>query len=158
MQKNDVTKLALKLAGIYVLVKAIQFIPSVVLSIKNFNVNEDIKTGSITLLVTLALLIILGLWLTLKYKPKFEKGAESSSELLTTGIAVAGIMVFALAISNLPIAISYLAQTSTNIKQVMIPGISDFNESLIILIGNLIQLALGALFFFKAKYFARLVK
>jgi hypothetical protein len=158
MQKNDAIKLALKLAGIYILVKAILYIPSVVLSIRTLNLSNEAKVGSITLLITFTLLVVLGLWLILKNKPKFEKGTIASSELTTLGLAVGGVIIFALAISDLPLLISHLVYTSTSARQIEILGINDNVESVMILIGNLIQLLLGALLFFKAKHFARLIK
>ncbi|MBD3330006.1 hypothetical protein GF354_00580 [Candidatus Peregrinibacteria bacterium] len=159
MQKNEVTKLALKLAGIYVLIQAIWYIPSVVSSFRMLSLSiGEAKVGSITLLITFSLLVVLGFWLTFKNKPKFEKEAISSPELLTLGLAIGGLIIFALAISDLPLFISKLVYTSTSTNPLEINGANNNVENVMALIGNLIQLLLGALIFFKAKYFAQLIK
>ena len=53
MQQNEVMKLALKVSGIYVLVQAIQYIPSIVtlLSAGNKAGNTD-KTGMLIFFIT----------------------------------------------------------------------------------------------------------
>jgi len=157
MQKNEATKLALKLAGIYVLIRAILYIP-VVSSFRMLSLNDETKVGSITLLITFGLLVILGLWLTFKNKPKFEKEVMTSSDLTSLGLAIGGVIVFALAISDLPLLISKLVYTSTSLTPIEIIGANNNVGNVMALIGNLIQLLLGALLFFKAKYFARLIK
>lgn len=160
MQKNEAIKLALKLAGIYVLIQAILYIPPVVSSFRMFSLTDEAKIGSITLLITFGLLVVLGLWLTFKNKPKFEKEAMTSSGLMSLGLAISGVIVFALAIGDLPLLISKLAFTSTSPSPIPIEIIGANNnvENIMALIGNLIQLLLGALLFFKAKYFAQLIK
>lgn len=158
MQKDNITKLALKLAGIYILVKAILNIPAVVSSIKILRLNTELKVESITLWITFALLVALGLWLTFGNNPKFEKEKTISSELLTAGLAISGVVIFTLAISPLPLLISNLVYISTHPMQIDIFGTNDVLDNVMILAGSLIQLILGALLFFKAKYFTRLIK
>lgn len=158
MQKNETTKLALKLAGIYMLVQAILYIPSVVSSFRMLSLTSDAKVGSITLLITFGLLVVLGLWLTFMNKPKFVKDVTPSSDLLTVGLVISGIIVIALAISDLPLLISKLVYTSTNTSPIEIIGANSNGENVMTLVGNLIQLLLGALLFFRAKYFAQLIK
>ena len=158
MQKNEATKLALKLAGIYVLIKAISYIPPVVLSLRIIGLTDEAKVGSITLLITFGLLVILGIWLVFKNKPVFEKEAITSSELMPLGLAIGGVIVFALAISDLPLLISKLVYTSISSNPLEIIGANNNIENVMALIGNLIQLLLGAILFLKAKYFAQLIK
>ncbi len=158
MQKNEATKLALKLAGIYVLIQAILYLPLVVSSFRMLRLTDEAKIGSITLLITFGLLVVLGLWLTFKNKPKLEKEVMTSSGLLSLGLAIGGMIIFALAISDLPLLISKLVYTSTSPSPIEILGANNNVENVMAVVGNLIQLLLGALLFFKAKYFAQLIK
>jgi hypothetical protein len=161
MQNNNITKLALKMAGIYILVQSIMYLPAIVSSIKMLNLSDPInetKMVTITLLITFALLIVTGLLLTFLNRPKFEKSKIASKELLTTGIAVGGIIIFAFAINNLPSSIAHLVYTLTSSKGMIFLALNSDISSIMTLTGILIQLLLGALLFFKAKYFTRLIK
>ena len=158
MQKDNITKLALKLAGLYILVKVILNIPAIVSSIKILKFNNELQVESITLWITFTLLVVLGLWLTFRNNPKFEKEKTVSSELITVGLAISGVVIFTLAISNLPLLISNLVYISGHPMQIDVFGTNSVLDNIMILAGSLIQLILGTLLFFKAKYFARLIK
>lgn len=158
MQKNEPTKLALKMAGIYILVKAILYIPSAMTGFRMINLSSDGKVGAVALFITFALLVILGLWLTLKNKPQFEKATMSHPDLIPLGLAIGGVIIFALAISELPFLVSKLLYTSTSDSPIAIIGGNNNLENTMKLAGNLLQLLLGNLLFFKAKYFAKLIK
>lgn len=160
MVKNNTTKLALKLAGVYMLIQSIMYLPSLVMGISMLDLNGPINESqmtSIALLISFVIWIIVGLLLTFLNRPKFGKGA-APKEFLTTGIAVGGIIVFAFAISKLPISITHLVYTLTNSKGMIQMALTSSLEGIFTLTGTLIQLLLGALLFFKAKFFAKLVK
>lgn len=159
MNPKYVMKLALKVSGIYVLVQAIQLIPSVVLFIGMFNQQENSTNfGFYGLLVTFVLLLVLGLFLVFLKVPKSEVSEKAGPDLMHVGLAIAGVIVFVLALSQTPLLIGKFVEFYTAKNQLEYIGLINPFENLMDLIGNVIQLVIGALFFFKAKYFAKLVK
>jgi len=156
-QKNEITKLALKLAGVYVLVQAILYIPSIVSIVMMFG-QPGVKSGSLMLFISFALLVILGWWLVYKNKPELGETNQMNTDYITMGIVIAGIIVFATAISDLPYLIAMLGYGSTPgfLGNIGING--NLRNTLPKLLGNLIQIALGGALFFRAKYFTKLIK
>lgn len=159
MYQNEITKLALKLMGIYILVQAMIYLPTVVgvLSTITQTPNET-KAVSITLLATVTALLIFGSWLTFKNKPKLDTLKGSEINLLEIGLTIAGIIIFAFAISDLPFFITKFVYTYTSQNAITIIGADSNLENIMKLLGNLIQLLLGGALFFKAKDFAKLIK
>jgi len=150
MKTNNITKLALKLAGLYVLVQATIYLSPLVQSLMMMDQFPEAKMASITLAITIGVLLILGLWLVLKNKPTFEEEASNSSNIMTAVLATGGIILFALALADLPVVIIRLMG---NEALLMVNEMENWMS----LVGSLIQLALGGFLFFKAKFFAKLV-
>lgn len=117
--------------------------------------NREMPFLVISLLITFALLAGLSAWLIFKNNPKFDKDLKYSSNLMPTGLAIGGMILFSLAIADLPLLIAQYTSSTAN----MLPniGINSNLEKSMAIIGNLIQLSIGALIFFKAKYFSKLI-
>ncbi len=159
MYQNEITKLSLKLMGIYILVQVIKYIPTLVgiLSTITQTANES-KAVAITLLATTFSLFILGVLLILKNNPKLENLKVSGDSLLQIGLTISGVIIFAFAIGDFPIFISKLVYTYTSSNAITVIGADSNLENVMKLLGNLIQLLLGGALFFKAKYFTKFIK
>jgi hypothetical protein len=159
MQTNQITKLALKLAGIYLLSQTILSIPSVVLGLKMFNQNrEEMGSSFIAYLISFILLALFGILLVIKNKPELEQKETNSTDLLSVGIIVSGLIIFASAIGELPMLISGAIFTMKNSNYLGDLSAGNIVNIAMQLLGNLIQLTLGGLLFFKTKYFVKLIK
>ena len=114
MQTNQITKLALKLAGIYILAQTILSIPGVALGLKMFNRNREEMASFIIYLVSFILLAVLGIWLAVKNKPELEQKETNSTDLISAGIIISGLIIFASAIGDLPVLVSSTVYTIQN--------------------------------------------
>ncbi len=158
MQTNQTTKLALKLAGIYILAQTILSIPNVALGLRMFNQNREEMASFIIYLISFVLLAIFGILLVTKNKPELEQKETNSTDLLSVGIIISGLIIFASAIGELPILISVAIFTIKNSNYLNDLSVGNILNITMQLLGNLIQLTLGLLLFFKTKYFVKLIK
>jgi len=159
MNQKELMRIALKVSGIYVLVQAILHISGVVsaLSMINSVKGSDLITVY-SILFTPFFLLILGLILVFLKVSKTPVTIKIGSDLMAVGLAVAGVILSVLAMAQLPFVISNLIQFYTaNSPMETIEFINPV-EINPYAVGIVIQLVIGALFFFKAKYFAKLVK
>jgi len=156
MKNNNITKLALKLAGVYMLIQAILYLTPLIAGLSS--IQQDSKIIPITFSITFVLLVVLGLILVLRNKPKFDDIKVIPSEILQTGISVGGIILFTLAIKETPLLITKLVNTYFSIIPIETIGKNYPVENLMPLVGNLIQLILGLIFFLKAKFFSNVLK
>lgn len=159
MKNQETTKLALKLAGIYIIFQAIMYLPTVIISIKMItNPSSDIKMTSITIILTFILLLAFGLWLFISNNPKIENKENNSSEIINIGLVILGILLFALAVPELPLIISKIVNTYLSSNQNKIMGVGNQTDSILELTGLLLQMGIGATLFLKAKQISKLIK
>ncbi len=166
LNQKNILPLALKIMGIYVLTKAIQYIPAVVstlpslLSARSEMANN--KFSQISILVTFILMIGFGLWLLLKKNKSINNETETvkienNADLFTLGFAISGIFIFTIAVVDLPyLVIQLFNQLFSNYSKILL--VSTNREIIGKIIGNIIELSLGILLFFKARYFTKFIK
>jgi len=158
MHQKEVMKLALKVSGIYVLVTAIMYIPAIVATFGMLNQENASNISNYTIFIMFIFLVALGLFLVFIKVPKAENSDKTVIDFMPAGLAVAGVIIFAMAISQTPVLVSRLVEFYSSTNPVKFIGFTTPAENITGLIGNVIQLIIGVLFFFKAKYFAKLVK
>ena len=160
MNHNSVIKLAVKIAGIYVIAQTILLLPSLILVL-----NSLIKGGSaeaaVATVASFVMLLVLAVALIMT---KCNKGGEKDGihqlegDIKTVALAVAAIIIFALALDDLPVLIGQLVFALTTPQQmIVVNGANAFTLSLQ-LIGKVVVMALGALIFFQAKPIAKFIK
>lgn len=153
---NETTKLVLKASGIFLLAKAVLFIPEIasLIPVYSYIENDKLSVITISIIITFLILVVSGILLIVKNKPEAKIEAPSEN-LLPLAIIIGAVIIFFQSLSELPTVIGMLVYGTTD--QYSYSYINFYGTALK-LIGNLIGLCIGAIMFFKAKTIARWIK
>jgi len=154
MNSKEISNLAVKLGGIYIIVQTILYSPTIISSIYYYFAGAlapSVKQSALIFIGTMGVMLIVGILMVILSGKvaKIGEGSATVKSLKNVAIMVAGLVLSVLAFKNLPLQIADIAEIVTSGSQDGIKVIMEF-------IGTLIQFGLGLFFFFLAESFGKL--
>lgn len=154
MNSKEISNLAVKLGGIYIIVQTILYSPTIISSIYYYfavDLEPSVKQSALIFIGTMGIMLIVGILMVILSGKvaKIGEGSSTTKSLKNVAIMVAGLVLSVLAFKNLPLQI-------TEMSEIVTIGGQDGLKVIMELVGTLIQFGFGLLFFFLAESFGKL--
>lgn len=155
MNEKELIRLSLKLASVYIIVRALLYGLSMLSFVGSFR--SPSNELLIPVLIVTLLMFGIGLFLFFSKKVGSSKQLGGSKDFLIAGVVISGLVIMALAISDLPATIRLIAVDQSTLR-----ALSEFSHltgsNLANLTGVLLQFLFGLMLFLRAKFFVNWIK